>query len=148
MKADLERLSQEFIKLNHTFPCPIACMADIWGTSIPSTNEQLAHYYTYDILRFKHVLSHVLKVPEIMEVVDIIYKYMQLYERLINKQREGDRVSKVLCNLKLLITIYENLATSAIVRLWNHPKASFLTDFHRKAVCMYKMNFVIRRYSV
>ena len=115
--------------------------------NVPSVNTDLATFYKRYILVYNHIVSEVLKCPEIMTILDIIYKFMQLHERLVNKQKTGQRFREVSECLDKAMQAFDTLSSSLIMRHWRHPKIRALADLKMQATKMFKMNFLLRQCS-
>lgn len=143
---NLKQLRKSLTILNSSSTCVYTPFTAVKG--IEQVNDELAAYYRHYILRYNHVISDVFKCPDIMSVLEIIYCLMQLHERLVNKQKLGDRFDQVSCNLDKGIALFNHLLESLIVRSWRHPRVQALVDFKTQSDKMFRMNFLLRQYSI
>lgn len=149
MSTTMKDLHISLIKLNHASSCVAGVTNFFPGTvNVEDVNPELAHYYTHVILRFKYIICHVLKIPEVMAHIYLCYQYMQLFERLSYKNKKGDRLEHVVDALKSAIKLYESYVNATLLRLWRHPKIGVLADLNTHAIKMFKMNFLIRQSSM
>jgi hypothetical protein len=111
-------------------------------------NTELAVFYNHHIAIYKHIMSDVLRCPEIMTLLDIIHQFMQLHERLITKQKSGRRLEEVMEVLTKAIKEFDVMSANLVMRNWRHPRISTLVELKRKADKMFKMNLLIRQQTI
>lgn len=139
-------LSKQFKLLNHERRLP-SLFLSLWDKTVIAHNADIAHYYQHQILRYEHIVRKVLNVPEIMDILQVIYNFMQLHERLAYKQKLGDRLDSVVSYLQQGIRQYESYVTAATMRFWRHPKAHVFAALNKDAIKMFKMSFLLRQYT-
>ena len=139
MYRTLSTLNHEYpyFHLDTLFNCP----------SVQYVNLDLARFYKQHIEKYSHVVKVWFGADSVIILLDLIHKYMQLHERMMNKQKTGHRVDDISQQLDEAIVKFETVCRSFIVRHWRHPKISTLVDIKLQADKMFKHNFVIREYS-
>jgi hypothetical protein len=122
---------------------------DSWTNNpiVPFINVDLARFYKQQIEKYTYVVTTTFNCPDLAVLLDVIHKYMQLHERLVNKQKIGHRYNAVTANLDQAIDQFDKLSASCVIRYWRHPKISMLVDLKMQATKMFKQNFVLRQYS-
>lgn len=146
---DVQNFRTQLLTLNHQRSSCFAYRIESFRSNVVvPVNVELRHYYEHQVLKYGHIVSDILKVPGIMLLLDVIHQFMQLHERLMMKNKRGARLDAVTAGLEECIKAYENTLATVLVRLWRHPKVSVLVDLNANAVKMFKMNFIIRQYSV
>lgn len=111
-------------------------------------NTELETFYIRNILRYKHIVVNVLKCPDVMDLLELIYNYMQLSERLLMKNKHNERLKEVQDCLEKSISAYEVLTSTIIMRKWRHPKISMLANLNVQALKMFKMSFLLSQSPV
>jgi hypothetical protein len=96
-------------------------------------------------MKYDHLIRTVFHGEDIMTLLDICHQLMQLHERLVNKQKVGERFHAVSALLDETMDAFETLSNAFVVRHWRHPKISILVDLKTQAVKMFKLNFVLRQ---
>lgn len=139
---DIKDLKVSFARLN-TNKLP-SCISFLPTRKAQVVNKDLELFYNHNILRYRHIVIDVLKCPEVMELLDVIYNLMQLHERLFMKHKQGERIDEIKNKLESAYELYETITGAIIVRLWRHAKIGMLADLNVQAIKMFKMNFITR----
>ena len=114
---------------------------------VPFVNLDLARFYKNNIEKYAHVVHVWFAAESVMILLDIIHKYMQLHERMLNKQKTGWRIEAITKQLDETIETFKTVSSSFVVRHWRHPKISTLVDIKMQADKLFNHNFIIREYS-
>jgi hypothetical protein len=107
--------------------------------NVPYVNSDILLYYKNNIMKYEYVISTTYNSPGLMKLLDIIHKFMQLQERVTNKQKSGDRILQIKTYTHEAMECFQKVSNSIIMRYWRNPKMGILVQLKLNATQLFSM---------